>query len=109
MEWEFTRRRRWPAVAIGLAAVVLTAFGIGAGAARSTADAASTAAALASSGHFGAAIAVDDAIATRTGPVYILDRSDVQNASLNAERTVLSWATTALTSSGVGSRPMMSR
>ncbi|TME45505.1 MAG: hypothetical protein E6I55_09585 [Chloroflexi bacterium] len=85
-------RRRWPAAAITLAAIATTALGVGEGAARSTADAVSTAADLASSGRFGQAIAMDDAIATRTGPIYVLDRSDAQNAALNAARTMLAWA-----------------
>src|SRR5437016_13903080 len=68
-------RRRWPAAAITLAAIAITALGVGAGAARSSADAASTAAELAASGRFGQAIALDDAIATRTGPIYLLDRT----------------------------------
>ena len=37
---------------------------------------------------------MDYAIATRTGPIYVLDRSDVQNATVNAERTMLAWAET---------------
>jgi hypothetical protein len=94
MERESPRRRRWPPAAIALVVVALAALGIGAGAARSTADAAATAAELASSGRFAVAIAMDDAIATRTGLLYILDRGDVQNATLNAERTMLSWAAT---------------
>lgn len=92
MERESPRRRRWPALAISLAAIALAALGVGGGASSSTADAAAKTADLASNGRYGQAIAIDNAIATRTGPMYVLDRTDVQNSTLNAERTMLAWA-----------------
>lgn len=86
------RTRRWPiaAVAVGLAAVVVVA--VAGGSARATADAAGTAADLAEHGQYGLSIAVDNAIAKRTGPLYQLDHADVANAKVSAQRTVLAWA-----------------
>lgn len=85
-------RRRWPiaALAAGLAAVVVLA--VGGGAARATAVAAATAADLAAHGQFASSIAVDRAIAGRTGPLFLLDRGDVARARLNGQRTMLAWA-----------------
>lgn len=85
-------RRRWPiaAFAVGIVAVVVLA--VGGGAARATADAAATAADLAAHGQYGTSIAMDNAIARRTGPLYLLDRGDVAGAPLNAQRTELAWA-----------------
>ena len=84
--------RRGPLAAL-VATVLLAVFaGVAAGAARATADAASTAASLTAAGHYAAAIALDEEIAKRTGPLFLLDRTDPQNAQLSAERTMLAWA-----------------
>jgi hypothetical protein len=86
------RRRRRSIVTLALATLVVVALGIGGGAARSTADATAAAKQLDASSRYASAIAVDDAIATRTGPMYVLARGGVQSASLDAEETVLAWA-----------------
>lgn len=86
------RRHRGPVVTLSLGAVVAVGLGIGGGAARSTADATAAAAELDGDARYANAIAVDDAIATRTSPLYVLARSDAQAASLDAEETVLAWA-----------------
>lgn len=78
-------------VACLLVLVVLLAITLGA--ARSTSDAASTASQLASRHQYGAAVAMYRAIASRTGPIFAFDQGDVQDAELNAQRTMLAWAT----------------
>ena len=85
-------RRRWPiaTLAAGLAVVVILA--VAGGAARATADAAGTAADMAARGQYAASIAVDRQIAGRTGPLFLMDRSDVTDATLNGQRTMLAWA-----------------
>ena len=84
--------RRWPIAALALAATGLVLLSVAGGAARSTADAATGAAGLAERGRYGASIAVDNVIAKRDGPLFLLDRGDVKAAGLNAGRTMLAWA-----------------
>jgi len=67
-------------------------LGVALGAAGASSAAASTAAQLAASGDFGRAIAIDEQIAGRTGPLYFFDSSAASDAVKAAERTLLAWA-----------------
>ena len=84
--------RRWPVVAFGGVVLAVLLLALAAGAARATADAASSAHDLAAAGHYATAVAMYRAVAGRTGPIYVFDRSDVNAATANAERTMLAWA-----------------
>ena len=84
--------RRWPIGAIACLLVLVVLLAITLGAARSTADAASTAAQLATQRQYGSAVAMYRAIAQRTGPLFLFDQNDVKDAELNAQRTMLAWA-----------------
>ena len=66
--------------------------GVVLGAAGSTASAASQAAQFEAAGNFAAAIAVDQVIEGRTGPLYVLDASAATSASNAEEQTLLAWA-----------------
>lgn len=85
-------RRRWPVVAFGCILVLVLLLALAFGAARGTADAASTAHDLAASGRYAAAVAMYRALEVRTGPIYLLDQSDVHAAAGNVQRTMLTWA-----------------
>ena len=85
-------RRRWPAVAFGCIVVLVLVLALAFGAARSTADAASSAHDLAASGRYAAAVAMYRSLEARTGPIYLFDQSDVHAAAGNAQRTMLTWA-----------------
>lgn len=73
-----------------LVLVVLLAITLGA--ARSTADAASTAAQMATQRQYGSAVAIYREIGKRTGPLFLFDQNDVNDAEFNAQRTMLAWA-----------------
>lgn len=93
MEAEYVRpRRRWPVVLVCLGAVALGIFGAAAGASGATHDAAQQAQSLRASGDFGRAVAVEDALAARTAPIFLLDRSDVEAAPRLSQSTLLTWA-----------------
>ena len=92
METLDVRRRRWPVVLIAIGAIGLALWGAAGGAARATADAAAEAARLASQGQFGASIALENQIATRTGPLYVMDQGDVTAAPQRSQATLLTWA-----------------
>ena len=92
MDSGISRRRRWPVVALAVVGAALAAISVAGGAARATSDAATGAAALLQRGQFGASIAVDNVIAKRDSPLYMLDRGDVATARLNAGRARLAWA-----------------
>jgi flavin-binding protein dodecin len=62
------------------------------GVATGTADAASAAATLTDHGFYAEAIALDEEIAGRTGPVYLGDESAAADAIRAAEQTVVAWA-----------------
>lgn len=66
--------------------------GVAAGAAGATSAAASTASRLVAAGDFGRAIAIDEQIAERTGPLYVFDSSAAADAVNAGERTLLAWA-----------------
>ena len=85
-------RRRWPVVVFGCIVVLVLVLALAFGAARGTADAASTAHDLASNGRYGAAVAMYRSLEARTGPIYVFDQSDVRAAAGNAQRTMLTWA-----------------
>jgi hypothetical protein len=86
--------RRWPIVALVVAAIVTGAAGATVGMATGTATAASTAATLTAHGFYAQAIAIDDEIAARTGPLYVVDASASGDAIRAAEQTVMAWAAT---------------
>jgi len=67
-------------------------LGVTLGAASATSAATSTAARLAASGDFGRAIAMDEQISERTGPLYLFDGSAAGGAVSAGEQTILSWA-----------------
>jgi tetratricopeptide (TPR) repeat protein len=85
-------RRRWPVASLVIAALLLAMAGVALGAAGSTASAASTSAQLEAAGDFAAAIAVDEVIEGRTGPLFILDTSAASTASAAEEHTLMAWA-----------------
>jgi hypothetical protein len=84
--------RRWPIAALVIAGIVAGAAGAAAGMATGTAASASMADTLASHGFYAEAIAVDEQIASRTGPFYVLDMGAAGNALSDAEQTVMAWA-----------------
>ena len=86
--------RRWPLAVLSVLVAVVALIAVAGGAARATSDAAATAAQLAHHKQYGTAVAMYHAIATRTGPLFLFDRTDVSGAELNAQRTTLDWATT---------------
>jgi tetratricopeptide (TPR) repeat protein len=75
-----------------VAAIVIGAAGATLGMASGTAAAASTAASLADRGLYSQAIAIDEQIAGRTGPWYVLDAGAAADATSAAEQTVMAWA-----------------
>ena len=72
--------RRWPLAVLVIGGLLMGTVGVVGGAAISTAAAASTASQLAATGDYARAIALDDEIATRTGPQYLLDFKERQQA-----------------------------
>jgi tetratricopeptide (TPR) repeat protein len=85
-------RRRWPVASLVIAVLLVAMGGVALGAAGSTASAASKAAQLEAAGHFAAAIALDQVIEGRTGPLFILDTSAAATAAAAEEQTLLAWA-----------------
>ena len=85
-------RRRWPLAALVVAALVMALAGVAAGASGATSAAASSAARLVASGDFGRALALDEEISERTGPLYAFDGSAATHAVSAGERTLLAWA-----------------
>jgi tetratricopeptide (TPR) repeat protein len=85
-------RRRWPVASFVIAVLVVGMAGIALGAAGSTAAAASQAAQLEAAGEYPSAIAIDQVIEGRTGPLFILDASAAGAASAAEEQTLLAWA-----------------
>lgn len=93
VEADYARpRRRGLAVLVVLGAVVVGVLGAGLGAAGETRAAAQAARTATAGGDFGTAVAIDDALATRTGPVFALDRGDVDTAAHTSQSTLLTWA-----------------
>src|SRR5262249_41994281 len=88
------RRRRWPVAVLSVVLAVVVLIAIAAGSARATGDATAAAAQLARQKQYGRAVAMYRSIATRTGPLFVFDQSDVASAALAAQRTTLDWATT---------------
>ena len=60
--------------------------------ASGTAAATSTAATLADRGLYAQSIAIDEEIAARTGPLYVVDEGAATAALRAAEQTVMAWA-----------------
>jgi hypothetical protein len=71
---------------------VTAVAGVVVGTATGTGVAASTASTLAAHGHYAAAIAIDEAIANRSGPLYVIDPGAADAARSAAEQTVMAWA-----------------
>ncbi len=86
------RARHWPIVLLVLAGLVTAVAGVAVGAATGTSAAASTASTLAAAGDYARAIAIDEAISTRSGPLYLLDPGAAASAARAGEQTVMAWA-----------------
>jgi tetratricopeptide (TPR) repeat protein len=86
------RARRWPIALLVVAGMITAIAGVTVGAATGTAAAASTASTLANSGAYARAIAIDEAISTRSGPLYVLDTGAAASAAGAAEQTLMAWA-----------------
>ena len=86
------RARRWPVVLLVIACLVTAVAGVAVGAATGTSAAASTASTLAAAGDYARAIAIDEAISTRSGPFYLLDPGAAASGARAAEQTVMAWA-----------------
>jgi hypothetical protein len=84
--------RRWPWVLLVLGCIVTAVVGVGLGAASGTEASASSAATLAAQGSYAGAIAIDEQIATRTGPLYVMDPGAAGGARNAAAQTVMAWA-----------------
>jgi tetratricopeptide (TPR) repeat protein len=84
--------RRWPKAGLAIGAILTAAIGVVVGAATSTATAAGAAATLAAHGYYASAIAIDEAISVRTGPVFVLDTGDAAAATGAAQQTLMAWA-----------------
>lgn len=84
--------RRWPIVLLVIAGMVTAVAGVAVGAATGTAAVASTASTLAAGGDYARAIAIDEAISMRSGPLYVLDPGAAASASSAAEQTLMAWA-----------------
>jgi hypothetical protein len=84
--------RRWPIVALVIAGIVIGTAGAAVGMASGTEAATSTAATLADRGFYAQSIALDDEIAGRTGPLYVVDEGAAADALHAAEQTVMAWA-----------------
>ena len=84
--------RRWPKVLLVIAGLLSAAIGVTVGAATGTSESASIAFRLAADGYYANAVAVDEAIAQRSGPLYFLDGGASGAAATAAETTVLEWA-----------------
>src|ERR1700730_2200643 len=93
------RRRRWPFALMALGAIGLALSGAAYGAGRAPSAAAAEPGRLAASGQYGASIALQNQIATRTGVLFVMDRSDVTAAAHRSQATLLTWAA-ALARSG---------
>ncbi|MBV9101166.1 MAG: carboxypeptidase regulatory-like domain-containing protein [Candidatus Dormibacteraeota bacterium] len=92
VEAEYARPRRGLAVMVCLGAVVAGVLGAGLGAAGETRVAAQAARTASGAGDFGIAVAIDNALALRTGPAFVLDRGDVDSAARTSQATLLTWA-----------------
>jgi tetratricopeptide (TPR) repeat protein len=84
--------RRWPIVLLVIGDIVTAAIGVALGAATGIAAAASTASTLAAHGSYANAVAIDEEIASRTGPLYLLDPGAAGAARGAAAQTVMAWA-----------------
>jgi tetratricopeptide (TPR) repeat protein len=86
------RARRWPLVLLVIGGVVTVAIGVGLGAATGTTAAAFNASTLAEHGSYAKAIAIDEEIASRTGPLSVLDPGAAGAARSAAAQTLMAWA-----------------
>ena len=84
--------RRWPVVLLAVGCVLTAATGVTVGAATGTSASSSTASRLAADGLFAEAVAIDEAIAGRSGPLYSLNPGAAGAAGTAAEQTVIAWA-----------------
>ena len=75
-----------------IAGIVIGTAGAAVGMASGTAAATSTAATLADRGFYAQSIAIDEEIAGRTGPLYVVDEGAAADALHAAEQTVMAWA-----------------
>src|ERR1019366_452227 len=84
--------RGWPVVLLAISCVLVAAAGVTVGAATGTSSSSSTAARLAAAGRYASAVAIDEAIAARGGPLYALTAGASGAAETAAEETVLGGA-----------------
>jgi tetratricopeptide (TPR) repeat protein len=84
--------RRWPIVLLVIGGIVSAAIGVEVGDAAGTVAATAAASALAADGSYASAIAVDEHIEERTGPLYLLDPGAAGTAAGAEEQTRLAWA-----------------
>jgi tetratricopeptide (TPR) repeat protein len=84
--------RRWPLVLLVIGGLLMGTIGVVGGAAISTSGAVSSAAQLAAAGDYARAIALDEEIATRTGPLYVLNPGAAADATHAAQATLMAWA-----------------
>jgi hypothetical protein len=79
-------------VLLVIGGIATAATGVVVGAAAGTAAAAATASTLAAAGDYAGAIAIDQGIEARTGPLYIIDAGAAGTAATAAQQTVMAWA-----------------
>jgi tetratricopeptide (TPR) repeat protein len=84
--------RRWPVVLLAVGCVLTAATGVTVGAATGTSASSSTASGLAADGLYAEAVAIDEALAGRAGPLYSLSPGAAAAAGTAAEQTVMAWA-----------------
>lgn len=85
--------RRWPVVVLAICVILAAAGGVTVGATTSTSSSSSTASSLAAEGQFAKAIAIDEAIAGRGGPLAALNPGAAGAARTAAQETLMAWAT----------------
>ncbi len=84
--------RRWPVVVLAACVILAAAGGITLGATTSTSSSSSTASSLAADGQYAKAIAIDEAIAGRGGPLAALNPGAAGAARSAAQQTLMAWA-----------------
>jgi tetratricopeptide (TPR) repeat protein len=84
--------RRWPVVVLAVCVILAAAGGVTVGATTSTSSSSSTASSLAAEGQYAKAIAIDEAIAGRGGPLAALNPGAAGAARTAAQQTLMAWA-----------------
>lgn len=84
--------RRWPVVVLAVCVILAAAGGVMLGATTSTSSSSYTASSLAAEGQYAKAIAIDEAIAGRGGPLAALNPGAAAAARTAAQQTLMAWA-----------------